>query len=285
MRYVDIHTHPQFAGYEDDRADVLARSVDAGVGMIVVGTQRDTSRKAIEIARAVRDNHGGEAWATVGLHPIHTQKSFHDAVETGVGNSEFTSRGESYDISYYRKLAVDPLVVAIGECGLDYYRLDTETENKQREAFLLQVKLANEIGKPMMLHVRNGRGMGGGKAYDDVLEIIREYAKVHSNVHCYTGDWLTACQFLDLGCTLSFTGVITFTHDYDEVVRDIPLDRVLTETDSPYMTPPPHRGTRNESQYVGAVVECIAALKGITAGEVAEATVENARRVFGLRGD
>lgn len=281
MKLIDIHTHPQFVGYDEDRDDVLKRSIEAETGMIIVGTQRDTSRKAIENAKKVREL-GGEAWATVGLHPIHTEKSFHDEVETGEGGKEFTSRGEQFDLDSYRKLASDETVVAIGECGLDYYRLEENTEERQRAAFDAQIELANELGKAMMLHVRNGRGVGGGKAYQDVHAIIRERAKIHCNIHCFTGDWSTAQMFLDLGCTLSFTGVITFTPDYDEVVKNAPLEQILTETDSPYMTPPPHRGTRNESIYVAKVVEKIAELKGLSMSEVAEATVANARRVFGL---
>ncbi len=168
----------------------------------------------------------------------------------------------------------DPKVVAIGECGLDYYRMEPESIEKQKKAFIEQVELANEIGKPLMLHIRN--------AYKDALEILKQYAKVKGDVHFFAGTSEDAKGFLDFGFTLSFTGVITFTHDYDEVIKNIPLDMIMSETDSPYVTPVPYRGKRNEPSYVREVVKKIAEIKGLPEEEVAKAIIANAKRVFAI---
>ena len=269
MRYFDAHTHPQFVAYDGDREEVIQRALEAGVGMNVVGTQKDTSAAAVKLAEA----HEG-VWASIGLHPIHTAKSYHDSNELGEGNKEFTSRGEKFDTDFYRKLGQRKKVIAIGECGLDYYRVDESTKDVQFENFIAQIELANELGKPLMLHIRN--------AYDDAIELIKRYAKVQGDVHFFAGDWNIAKQFLDLGFTLSFTGVITFTHDYDEVVKNTPLDMLLSETDAPYITPVPYRGKRNESMHIPLVALQIAQIRGEESEKVREQLLRNSRRVFGV---
>lgn len=279
MKYIDVHSHLQFVAYDDDREEAYRRAREEGVALITVGTQKDTSIQAVTFAR----EHEG-VYATVGLHPIHTSKSFHDTQElgpsfakasAGKGTEEgFTSRGERFDSAVYREMAKDPKVVAIGECGLDYYRLTEETKALQVEALEAQIALSREVGKPLMLHIRN--------AYEDALDVLKAYPDARGNVHFFAGNWDMASRFLERGFTLSFTGVITFTHDYDEVVRNIPLSMILTETDAPYITPVPHRGKRNEPLHVREVVKKIAEIRGIAQEEVREATVANAMRVFGL---
>ena len=177
-----------------------------------------------------------------------------------------------------------PRVIAIGECGLDYYRAEEDTKELQKKAFIEHIELANKLGKPLMLHIRPGlRSLGeAGNAYEDALEILKTHAKVKGDAHFFAGDWKTAKEFLDLGFTLSFTGVLTFTHDYDEVVKNAPLDMLLSETDAPYVTPAPHRGKRNEPAYVAEVVRAIASIRGENLEEVAKQLVANARRVFSL---
>ena len=170
------------------------------------------------------------------------------------------------------ELGKDPRWIAVGECGLDYYRADESTKDVQKKAFVEQIDLANTLGKPLMLHIRN--------AYDDALEILKAHAKVKGDTHFFAGDWNTAKKYLDFGLTLSFTGVITFTHDYDEVVKNTPLDMLLSETDAPYVTPVPHRGKRNEPAYVTEVVKAIARIKGEEYEKVAVQLLANARRVF-----
>lgn len=269
MNYIDIHSHLQFAAYAKDREEAYARMRAEGVGCITVGTHKDTSREAVSFAQT----HEG-VWATVGLHPIHTTKSFHDTQELGAEATGFTSRGEVFDMSVYRALASEHKVVAIGECGLDYYRLSEETRHLQHEAFEAQIALACEVNKPLMLHIR--------EAYDDALAILRKYPGARGNVHFFAGGIAVAERFVELGFTLSFTGVITFTNDYDEVVRSIPLSSVLTETDAPYITPAPFRGKRNEPLHVREVVKALARIRGIEENTVRAAVLENAQRVFGL---
>lgn len=275
LRYIDIHTHVNFAAYDLDRDEVIKRSLDAGVGMINVGTQKDTSLQAVELARAYKEG----VYAIVGVHPIHSDTSFHDQKELGEGNKEFTSRGEAFDFAYYRDLARDPKVVGIGECGLDYYRLSPDSEKKQKENFEQQIALANETGKPLMLHVRSGSGRS---AYREAAQILRTTSKVRGNFHFFAGSVEEAKEVLELGFMVSFTGVLTFTHDYDEVVRYVPLDRIMAETDAPYVTPVPHRGKRNEPLYVKEVVSAIARIKGVGEEAVREQILSNTKAFFGL---
>ena len=279
MKYFDAHTHTNFVAYNNDRAETIARAADADVAMNVVGTQINTSRDAVALAEKY-DN----VYATIGLHPIHTSKSYHDEKELGPsfakasageeGGEGFTSRGEVFDMAAYEKLGQSKRVIAIGECGLDYYRVDESTKDVQIKAFIEQIELANKLRKPLMLHIRN--------AYEDALEVIKSHAKVRGDVHFFAGDWTIAKKFLDLGFTLSFTGVVTFTHDYDEVVRNAPLDMLLSETDAPYITPVPYRGKRNEPLYVAEVVKKIAEIRGEDFEEVQNQLVKNAHRVFSL---
>lgn len=274
MRYFDAHTHVQFVAFDADRGEVFARAKEAGVGMNLVGTQQDTSKAAVETAQG-RD----DVYASIALHPVHTAKSYHDTKELGEGGKEFTSRGEVFDFEFYKKLGEDPKVIAVGECGLDYYRLDEETKKIQYDAFIAQIELANTLGKPLMLHVRSGEG---GDAYKDALELLKTHAKVQGDVHFFAGQWDVAKQFLDLGFTLSFTGVVTFTHDYDEVVRNTPLDMLLSETDAPYITPVPHRGKRNEPMYIPDIVRKLAEIKGVGEEVLREQIILTAQRVFAL---
>jgi TatD DNase family protein len=221
-----------------------------------------------------------EAWATIGLHPIHTSKSHHDEKELGEGGKAFTSRGEVFDMARYLELGRNPKVVAIGECGLDYFRLEDDTKKTQTVAFIEQIELANTLGKPLMLHIRDGKHAGGVNAYLDALEILKAHAKVKGDTHFFAGNWDIAKKFLDFGFTLSFTGVLTFTHDYDEVVRNAPLDMILSETDAPYITPVPHRGKRNESAYIPEIVRAIARIREADEELVAAQLLVNAKRVF-----
>lgn len=283
-KYIDIHSHVQFKAFDEDKDEVIRRALENDTWMINVGTQVDTSRKAIEIANEYKEG----VYAIVGLHPIHTGASYHDEKELGVGGQEFTSRGEVFDKEAYRELLKDKKVVGIGECGLDYYRCTPESISKQKKAFIGQIELANEFNKPLMLHIRNNKDLpaqAGDKshnAYFDALQILKEYSKVKGDVHFFAGSWEEAKAFLDFGFTLSFTGVITFTHDYDEIIKNIPMDMIMTETDSPYVTPVPHRGKRNEPSYVSEVVKKIAEIKNLPEEEVAQAIIANAKRVFGI---
>jgi TatD DNase family protein len=278
FKYIDIHAHVNFKAFDEDKKEAIQRALDAGVMVMNVGTQIDTSRKAVEMAHEFLEG----VYAIIGLHPIHTGASFHDVKELGEEGKAFTSRGEEFNSEAYRKLLKDPKVVAIGECGLDYYRCTEETIAKQKEAFIGQIKLANEFKKPLMLHIRNNPEDKTHNAYADSLELLKEHAEVKGDVHFFAGSLEDAKAFVDFGFTLSFTGVITFTHDYDEVVKAIPLEMIMSETDSPYITPVPYRGKRNEPLYVKEVVKRIAEIKGLPESEVAATLLSNAKRVFGI---
>lgn len=276
-QYFDVHAHVNFKAYDEDREAVISRAREAGVAMMNVGTQQDTSQDAVTLA----EKYESGVYAAIALHPVHTSKSHHDEQELGEGGKAFTSRGEEFDPEFYEKLAQNPKVKAIGECGLDYYRLEEDTAELQKKVLIQHIEIANKVGKPLMCHIRNGLHQGsGGQAYKDAADILREYAKVKGDIHFFAGTWEEAQWFLELGFTLSFTGVITFTHDYDEVVRNTPLDMILSETDCPYITPTPFRGQRNEPIHVREVVKAIARIKELDEETVRVQLVENAKRVF-----
>jgi TatD DNase family protein len=273
---IDVHTHTQFAAFEGDQDAVIQRALDSNIWMINVGTQIDTSRAAIETA--CRFTAG--VFAAAGLHPIHTDRSYHDAQEFGEedANSGFTSRGEEFNFDAYLELAKDRKVVAIGECGLDYYRSsDEKARKKQEEVFRKHIELSLEVKKPLMIHCRH--------AFGDLIKILDSYFDFRQSeksgvIHFFSGTIDDAKKLMALGFSFSFGGVITFARDYDEVVRYIPLDRIFVETDAPYVTPQPWRGGRNEPFYVTEVAKKIADIKGVPYDEVAEQTTENAKLLF-----
>ena len=272
-KFFDIHSHPNFAAFAQDRDEVVRRALDNSVFMNVVGTQRDTSQAAVELA----EKYSEGVYATIGLHPIHTSKSYHDEEELGKGGKEFTSRDENFDYEFYKKLAASPKVVAIGECGLDYFH-ETNVE-KQEEIFSKQIELANEVGKPLMLHIRNGKNVS---AYRLAAGILKEKAKVVFNFHFFAGNLEEARLLLDLGAIFSFTGVITFTSDYDEIIKYLPLEKIMAETDCPFVAPVPHRGKRNEPVYVIEVVKKIAEIRGENLEKVRKQLLQNSFAFFNL---
>jgi TatD DNase family protein len=283
MKYIDIHTHVNFAVFDEDREEVVRRAQDAGVLMMNVGTQKDTCLKALDIAEKY-DN----CYACIGLHPVHTSKSFHDEKEIGEGGKEFTSRGEEFDYEYYLELAKHPKVLAIGETGLDYYHKDSEEETseqrdenaeRQKKTFREHIRLAKEVGKPLMIHARPSKGTMD--AYDDVIEILKD-CNVRANFHFFVGDIATAQKILDLGCTMSFDGPITFARDYDDLIRFLPLESIMVETDAPYAAPIPHRGKRNEPFYVVEIAKAIASIRGEDENIVREKLLENSKKMFGF---
>lgn len=284
-RYIDTHAHVNINAFKDDMEAVISKCADEGVVMINVGTQQDTSKRAVEIAKA-NDN----CFAIVGLHPVHTSASYHDEQELGENMKGFTSRGEVFDKEYYRELAKSEKVVAIGECGLDYYRLEKDTRAVQEKAFIEQIELANELNLPLMIHTRDSKGnsasakaeAGVGNVYDDTYEILKTYAKVPGNIHFYAGTWEQAKKFFDIGFSVSFTGVITFAQDYEEVVKNAPLDMIHAETDCPYVAPVPYRGQRCEPWMVKEVYKKISEIRSEDEEKVREQLFKNAESLYKL---
>ncbi len=270
-KYFDVHTHIQFAAFAGDSKEVIERALAEDIWILNVGTQKDTSLNAVEIA----GNYDKGVYATVGLHPIHTERSYHDEKELG-GEDGFMSRGEDFDHSYYKNLGKRAKVVAIGECGLDYYRLAEETKNNQRKVFEEQIQLSRELEKPLMIHCRGG--------FRDLIEILQSNKDNLGNpaglVHFFTGTKDDAATLLKLGFSFSFGGVITFARDYDEALNFIPLQNLLLETDAPYVAPAPYRGKRNEPLYVIEVAKKIAEFKGVSLEKVGNITTANALKLF-----
>jgi TatD DNase family protein len=279
IRFIDAHTHAHFAAFEKDWPEVIRRALDKGVWVVNVGTQLDTSRKAVEVA----DHFKEGVYAVIGLHPTHTGPSFHDAKELGEGveAKRFTEAGETFDPEAYAPFAVHPRVVAIGECGLDYFRMEGDIEaakRRQQEAFAAQVAFAGRFKKPLMIHCRS--------AFPDLIAMLRdrkaELSAQPGIIHFFTGTPEEAKALAELGFAFTFGGVTTFVRDYDATIRSLPLDRILSETDAPYVSPLPYRGKRNEPAYVIEVVKKLAELRGCGVEEMAEAIFANARRIFSI---
>ena len=264
IRMIDTHAHLDMHQFDADRDEVIARAGEAGVSRIItIGTDVESSRTAIALTEQY-----DSIYATVGLHP-------HNAA---------MALAETW--AELHRLARHPRVVAIGETGLDFYR-DLSPRDDQRQAFQQQLGLARELGKPIIVHDR--------EAHQDVMNMLRRWVREsyqpsaisHRPVgvmHCFSGDLAMAREVIEMGFYISIPGPVTFTNArrLPELVRALPLERLLIETDCPYLTPHPHRGKRNEPAYVRLVAEAIAQIKGIPLEQVARITTANARALFGL---
>lgn len=254
---IDSHAHIQGKEYAGERDAVIARAREAGVEKIIaVGGAGDMSSnlEAIALADSFSNIH-----ATVGMHP-------HDAKDVGEG-----------ELHRLRELTSHPRVIAVGETGLDYY-YSHSPHDVQCRVFSHFIHMARETGLPIVVHERD--------AAREAAELLREEGarELRGVIHCFTGSYEAACAYLDLGFYVSFTGIITFKNadPLREVVRKVPLERILVETDSPFLTPVPHRGKRNEPAYVRLVAETIASVKALPLEEVAQVTSGNAQALFGI---
>jgi TatD DNase family protein len=252
---IDSHAHIQGPEYASEVQAVVQRAREAGVEtIIVVGGAGELSSNQAAVALA--ESHPG-LYATVGMHP-------HDAKDVGED-----------EIEKLKHLTAKAKVIAVGETGLDFYYNHSPRE-VQRKVFARFIQMATETNLPLVVHERD--------AFQDAAELLRSEGcgQLRGVIHCFTGDYQAARQYLDLGFYLSFTGIITFKNAQAlrDVVRDVPLERMFMETDSPYLTPVPHRGKRNEPAYVRFVAETIAKVKGLTFEEVARVTSNNVRELF-----
>jgi TatD DNase family protein len=256
MRLFDTHAHLHFPDYADDLDDVLERAQGAGVrGMVTIGTDRETNQAVVELARRRPD-----VWATVGIHPHDAG----EAVETDFAEMEKLARSEAK-------------VVGFGEMGLDFFRNLSPPET-QREVFRRQISMARELGKPVVIHCRD--------AHDETLAILTEERarEIGGVMHCFSGDVEIARRCLDLGLFISLAGPVTYKNAraLPEVARFVPEDRLVVETDCPYLPPTPHRGKRNEPAYVALTAAFVAELRGVAPEALGAAVTANAATLFGI---
>lgn len=280
-RYIDTHAHLNLSAFNEDVSEVVRQCADDGVTVFNVGTKETTSQKAVELAEQYAN-----CYAIIGLHPIQTVPGHHDEEETGEGAKPFTSKGEVFNPNFYESLVGHNKVIGIGECGFDYWHCPPETYATQEENFIAQIEFANKHNLPLMIHTRGPKpgeeSPTGRSVYIDVYETLKQYAKVPFNVHFYAGTYEEAKKFIEIGGTVSFTGVITFAKDYAEVVKALPLDKMHGETDCPYVAPVPHRGKRAEPWMVIEVYKKIAAIREEDEEVVRQQLIENAKRFYRL---
>ncbi|MEI8123569.1 MAG: TatD family hydrolase [bacterium] len=275
-KYIDIHSHLGFEDYGKDPSqiknqfdgagikEVIERMQNEGVATIAVGADLASSIEAVKIA-----NENENIWACIGMHPAHNLE-------------------ENFDEKNYEELIKNPKVVAIGECGLDYYidkkskikdqkleEITEEEKERQKKDFIKQIEFSIKYKKPLMLHIR--------EAHNDAYKILKKYeGKAFGNLHFFTSSLNNAKRFIDLGFTISFPGIITYVRDLDKVIRNIPLEKMHAETDSPYAAPVPHRGERNEPAYVIEVYKKIAEIRGEDFEKVRLQLLLNAKKLFGI---
>lgn len=274
MPLIDSHAHLDF--YLDDRTEVLRRAYDAGVHTILaigIGEGPDTMHQALEIAHAGTD--GPAIYASVGIHPQEAAKADESA------------------LSKLASLASDSKCIAIGEIGLDYYHVENPEPSIQKQAFLAQMKIAAAAKKPIIIHCRTSelatteakQKFGDADAWEDLLALISAHWTRHNLggvMHCFSGTVEQAQRSIDANFYLSFAGNLTYPKS--QVIRDAaiaaPADRILVETDAPFLAPIPHRGQRNEPALVSHTAEALAALRGISPEELAAITTGNFHRLF-----
>ncbi|MFA4999682.1 MAG: TatD family hydrolase [Parcubacteria group bacterium] len=274
-KFIDSHAHVQFADYDADREEVIKKALAAGVWMINSGSDLSNSAGAVELAEKYEEG----VYATVGIHPSESAK---------LHGREDWQRS-------LRMLAENPKCVAVGECGLEYFS-DTDNKGEQKELFIKQMEISDEVKKPLVIHCRD--------AYDDLYGILKEnenllLANRPALMHFFSGMERDAERFLDMGFVFSFGGATTFSSrraggeagsskpnktNFGPLIKKLPLSAILLETDCPYVTPEPYRGKRNEPSFVTYVAMKMAEIKGVSVEKLAEATTENALKFFAIDG-
>lgn len=276
---VDTHSHLNFNAFKNDFYNVIKRTLESNTWMINVGTKYETSKSAVELSK----NYKEGVYAAVGLHPMYAAAEF-IKLKTDPEEGEFLIKEQDFDKEKYKKLVLEGSrrVVAIGEVGLDYYYKPKTTaklalfKEKQKHVFLQQLELARELNLPLILHCR--------MAHEDLIQILNSKFQIpNSNikgvVHCFTGTLEQAQKYIDMGFYIGLNGII-FKLNLDEIIKKIPLDKILVETDCPYLTPPQESQKRNEPIFIKHTIQRIADLKGISFQQVADKTTENAKKLF-----
>lgn len=258
IKIIDTHTHIQFSQFDMDREETIARAISNGIGMISAGTNLSSTKKGIEIAE-----YYNFIWTTAGIHP-------HEALKT-----------TEKDIKKLEELSKNNSVVGIGECGLDYSQLkDNKEKQKQKKLLEKQIEISHKTKKPLVIHCRN--------AFDDILDILKNnknilYSKNAGICHFFTGTKEIAKEFMDLGFSFTFGGLITKTCEFDDLLKYIPKNHIMIETDAPYVTPQKYIGKRNEPLFIIEVAETLSKLWKINISEVEEITKNNTIKIFNLK--
>jgi TatD DNase family protein len=282
--FIDTHAHINFNAFKEDGDEIIRRSLAADTWMVLVGTEYKTSRRGLEYANKYEKG----VYAAVGLHPIHLEEVLVENNDEN-GNYSFTTKAEEFNYDNYEKLAKFEKVVAIGEIGLDYYHINLggnigAIKQKQKDVFLEQLILARNLNLPVIIHCR--------QAHDDMLAILTDFKNKYKDrmpasrpwgvMHCFSGDEDLAWKYFSLGLIISFTGLITFSKRWDDLIRKMPPEKFMIETDSPFMTPEPYRGSRNEPLLVKYVAKRISEIRNLTPERVGEITAKNSRELFGI---
>ena len=275
---IDTHAHVNFDVFKKDAGQVIQNALNENTWMINIGTDYKTSKRALEYANKYEKG----VFAAVGLHPMHLTSN-----RASGDDYDFTTRAEEFNYDIYEKLAKFEKAAAIGEVGLDYYHLEntediSRQKEKQKHVFQKQLLLARRLDLPVIIHCR--------QAHDDLIEILEKFKKENKELipidrpwgvmHCFSGDEDLAWKYFSLGMIISFTGLITFSRQWDGLIRKLPYEKFMVETDCPFMTPEPYRGKRNEPIFVNLVAKRIAEIKNLTEEKIAEITTRNARNFF-----
>lgn len=277
---IDTHAHLQFYSFHSDREEVIRRTLKAGISFIMPGTQIDTSADAVKLAEKLDSSN---VYASIGLHPIHVNKDRVDEDEVGP-LKKFETRGEEFNHAEYEKLIKSDKVIAVGEIGLDYWRKPKTTARKQefikrqKDAFIAQLDLSLEYKKPLILHCR--------VAHDDMIDILQQHPILRAVqppgiVHSFTGNIEQLNKFLKMGFYIGVNGLVFKLPFVEEAVKATPLERIVLETDAPYLLPPQVKDTnRNEPIFIKHTAQRIAEIKEVSFKKVEMQTTENARNIF-----
>ncbi|MCS7265473.1 MAG: TatD family hydrolase [Armatimonadetes bacterium] len=258
--FIDSHAHLNHPQFSEDWSEALVRAKSVGISAVInIGYDLASSELAVKQCDEIMGENYPKLFASVAIHP-HNAKDWNSKFAEGV-----------------RQLARKPSVLAIGEIGLDFH-YEFSPRQSQFQAFEEQLELAWELGLPVILHIRN--------AHLEAIEIVRNFEKPICGVaHCFTGNWDEAKRWLEMGFYIGITGIMTFgrkAENVREVAAKVPIERILIETDSPYLAPEPHRGKRNEPAYLVHVANALAELRGVTVAQIAEVTSQNAIELFRL---
>jgi len=268
--------------FEGEEDEIIKRTLEEGIWLVNVGTKLSTSKKAIEIAERYEEG----VYAAIAIHPIHLVDDITETDEIEGKEYSFTTQQQVFDYEEFKKLAQSShKVVGIGETGLDLYRLGDKSKEEvqalQEDVFRKSIRLANELNLAVVVHAR-GEAEDPYGVYDEIIKILIEEKAQRGVVHCFGGNVEQALKLAEIGFNIGITGIITFKNSamLQDVVRALPLENIVIETDAPYLAPEPYRGKRNEPSYVKYIALKIAELKGVDLDKITKESTINARRMY-----